>query len=139
LVKMSKSRSGKAGKRREAPRKLDRSSAISVSLRVSQLRRLEEAGVASMSELFQGLVDGWLSARDKAEAARLRGQAQLLILKWESLGGWGAKGEEAEATRLEWNRLSGKAKEIEETIKADERKRREAEDKKTSEGAARYR
>jgi hypothetical protein len=135
---VSKAHSKKTGKRRATPRKSERSYARSISLRESQIRRLEEAGVANMSELFQGLVDGWLSARDKAEAARLREQAKLLILKWESLGGWGAKGEEAEATRLEWNRLSEKAKEIEETIKADERKKREVESERVRKEKARY-
>jgi hypothetical protein len=103
-------------------RKIERAYARSISLREDQIKRIEEAGVKNVSELFQKLVDDWLLTRDKEEAAKLRERADLLTYKWRVLtteeGQKEAKEGQAQAVIHEAQELRKKADEIERNIKA---------------------
>ena len=99
-----------------------RAYARSISLREDQIKRLQDAGVKNISELFQKLVDDWLLLRDSEEAEKLRERAALLTYKYRILTGEDAKNTkpgEAWAIMEEAHKLTSKAEEIERNIEAD--------------------
>jgi hypothetical protein len=107
-------------------RKAERSYTRSISLREDQIKKLEDAGIKNMSELFQKLVDDWLLARDKQELARLRERSELLGYKYNTLIQPRGKTESEEQAKARWAKarfileeivsLGEKADEIEENI-----------------------
>lgn len=100
-----------------------RAYARSISLREDQIKRIEDAGVKNMSELFQKLVDDWLLMRDKEEQAKLRERIALLWYKFRVLTGSERTSSDKEKpadVMQEINRLEEKAKEIERNIEAAE-------------------
>jgi hypothetical protein len=108
-------------------RRAERAYARSISLREDQIKRIEEAGVKNVSELFQKLVDEWLLARDKEEAAKLRERAELFTYKWRCLMTEEKKtvmDAEVKAAMDESRECTRKREEIEENIEADEEEKR---------------
>jgi hypothetical protein len=114
-------------------RKVERAYARSISLRDDQIKRLDDMGIANVSELFQKLLDEWLITRDRAEAVKLRERKEFLSCKIYFLMNEKhiiSTEPELQALREEVNELDRKAEEIEENVAAAENEKHNRESRR---------